>query len=118
MKNCLNKSAYPKIGTMKRPHILVTLFILISLTSYSQFRKYSNEFLNIGAGARGLAMGGAQVATVDDGTGGYWNPAGLVGVKQVPSIYLMHAEYFAGIGKHDFGSIAIPLHDEKRVVGF
>jgi len=34
--------------------------------------------LNIGAGARGLAMGGAQVVSVNDGTAGYWNPAGLV----------------------------------------
>lgn len=98
----------------------LTAFVLVLLlvgNASGQFRKYSNEFLNIGAGARGLAMGGAQVATVDDGTGGYWNPAGMVGVKQVPSLYLMHGEYFAGIGKYDFGSIAIPLHDEKRVVG-
>jgi len=55
---------------------LLTTFL--SLTSTAQFRKYSNEFLNIGAGARGLAMGSAQVASVDDGTAGYWNPAGLV----------------------------------------
>ncbi|MCW3081397.1 PorV/PorQ family protein [Segetibacter sp.] len=82
-----------------------------------QFRKYSNEFLNIGAGARGLAMGGAQVASVTDGTAGYWNPAGLVGVKVSPSLHLMHAEYFAGIGKYDYASLAIPLRDEKRVVG-
>ncbi|MGI8637866.1 MAG: hypothetical protein ACR2KZ_20900, partial [Segetibacter sp.] len=33
------------------------------------------------------------------------------------SLYLMHAEYFAGIGKYDYASLAIPLHDEKRVVG-
>ena len=82
----------------------------------AQFRKYSNEFLNIGAGARGLAMGGAQVATTNDGTAGYWNPAGLVGVKDYPSVHLMHAEYFAGIGKYDYGSLAIPLNDQKRVV--
>jgi hypothetical protein len=83
----------------------------------AQFRKYSNEFLNIGAGARGLAMGGAQIATVSDGTAGYWNPAGLVGVEEHPSIHLMHAEYFAGIGKYDYGSVAVPLRDEKRVLG-
>ena len=94
---------------MKRPHVFLTLFtIFISLTSYPQFRKYSNEFLNIGAGARGLSMGGAQVASVQDGTSGYWNPAGLVGVKNNPELNLMHAEYFAGIGKYDFASIAFP----------
>jgi len=83
----------------------------------AQFRKYSNEFLNIGAGARGLAMGGAQVASTFDGTAGYWNPAGLAGVKDYPSVNLMHAEYFAGIGKYDFGSIAIPVQDNRRVLG-
>ena len=61
------------------------LFVLVLLTcsslcAFTQFRKYSNEFLNIGAGARGLAMGGAQVASAEDGNAGYWNPAGLVNV--------------------------------------
>ncbi|GEO09376.1 PorV/PorQ family protein [Segetibacter aerophilus] len=93
------------------------LAIMACVNASGQFRKYSNEFLNIGAGARGLAMGGAQVASVKDGTAGYWNPAGLVGVKEVPSLHLMHAEYFAGIGKYDYASLAIPLRDEKRVVG-
>jgi hypothetical protein len=91
--------------------------ICAGLNGNAQFRKYSNEFLNIGAGARGLAMGGAQVASVNDGTAGYWNPAGLVGIKQYPSVHLMHAEYFAGIGKYDFGSIAIPIQNDKRVLG-
>ncbi|MBO9572986.1 MAG: hypothetical protein J7497_12395, partial [Chitinophagaceae bacterium] len=68
----------------------------------AQFRKYSNEFLNIGAGARGLAMGSAQVASVNDGSSGYWNPAGLVNVKDNPQLSIMHAEYFAGIGKYDY----------------
>jgi hypothetical protein len=91
--------------------------VLFPLASYSQFRKYSNEFLNIGAGARGLGMGGAQVATVSDGTSGYWNPAGLIGVKDHTEIDLMHAEYFAGIGKYDFGTVAIPIQDNKRTIG-
>jgi hypothetical protein len=29
----------------------------------------------------------------------------------------MHAEYFAGIGKYDFANLAIPLKDNKRVLG-
>ncbi|MDO9373170.1 MAG: PorV/PorQ family protein [Bacteroidota bacterium] len=94
------------------------IFTLVPILSFAQFRKYSNEFLNIGAGARGLAMGSAQVASVNDGTAGYWNPAGLVGIKDNPNINLMHAEYFAGIGKYDYGSIAIPVQDNKRTLGF
>lgn len=94
---------------------LILSGILLSVTAaHSQFRKYSNEFLNIGAGARGLAMGSAQVASVNDGTAGYWNPAGLVGVKENTQVNLMHAEYFAGIGKYDFASIAFPSVNNKR----
>src|SRR5206468_2355692 len=93
------------------------LFTTISQISLAQFRKYSNEFLNIGAGARGLGMGSAQVATVDDGTAGYWNPAGLTAIKDYPQANIMHSEYFAGIGKYDFASIALPFNENKRVIG-
>ncbi|GAO41201.1 hypothetical protein FPE01S_01_02130 [Flavihumibacter petaseus NBRC 106054] len=97
--------------------VLVLLLLLFPFTLVAQFRKYSNEFLNIGAGARGLAMGSAQVASVGDGTAGYWNPAALVQVREQPQLSLMHAEYFAGIGKYDYGNLAIPLKDGKRTIG-
>jgi len=84
---------------------------------FSQFRKYSNEFLNIGAGARGLGMGAANAASVSDGTAGYWNPAGLVGVHNFSTVNLMHASYFDNIGKYDYASFAIPEVDNKRVIG-
>src|SRR6476660_3565921 len=93
------------------------LAIIACVDGAGQFRKYSNEFLNIGAGARGLAMGSAQVASVNDGTAGYWNPAGLVYIKDKPQVNVMHAEYFAGIGKYDYASIAIPTTGNKRVIG-
>jgi len=91
--------------------------LLCRVEADAQFRKYSNEFLNIGAGARGLAMGGAQVASVKDGTAGYWNPAGMVGVEDYPSVNVMHAEYFGGIGKYDYLNIAVPLSENKRAIG-
>lgn len=101
-----------------KPTILLSLLTtLFSITATAQFRKYSNEFLNIGAGARGLAMGGAQVSSVQDGTAGYWNPAGLAGVKNDPQINLMHAEYFAGIGKYDYVGVAFPSANNKRTIG-
>ena len=97
--------------------LLIGLFILLSATAFAQFRKYSNEFLNIGAGARALSMGNAQVASVNDATAGYWNPAGLVNIKEYPQLDLMHAEYFAGIGKYDYGTLAIPISSGKRTLG-
>jgi len=93
--------------------LVTTLFFF---SANAQFRKYSNEFLNIGAGARGLAMGSSQVASVNDGTAGYWNPAGLVGLKDHPQVNLMHAEYFAGIGKYDYASVAFPAAGNKRTI--
>jgi hypothetical protein len=109
-----------KINLMNRTKRCFFLFslTLLCVNSYAQFRKYSNEFLNIGAGARGLGMGGAQVASVNDGTAGYWNPAGLVHVKDYPVLHIMHAEYFAGIGKYDYVSLAVPVSDKKRTLGF
>jgi len=100
---------------------LLLLSFLVAANANAQFRKYSNEFLNIGAGARGLAMGGAQTASVNDATAGYWNPAGLTEVKENPVAAIMHAEYFAGIGKYDFASLAMPIGDPTiatRTLGF
>jgi hypothetical protein len=113
-----NYSSYPgpKINQMK-VLLLVSGIAFLSLSGQAQFRKYSNEFLNIGVGARGLAMGSAQVASVSDGTSGYWNPAGLTGVKDHPSINAMHAEYFSGIGKFDYLSLALPVSNNRRTLG-
>ena len=87
---------------MRYPGFILLLLFFCCVQAAAQFRKYSNEFLNIGAGARGLGMGGAQVASTEDGSAGYWNPAGLVYVYEHPAISFMHADYFAGIGKYDY----------------
>src|SRR5260370_24916147 len=54
---------------------------LLSFSASAQFTKYSNEFLNIGAVARGLSMAGPQLASVSEGTAGYWNPAALANIR-------------------------------------
>jgi hypothetical protein len=77
--------------------------------------KYSNEFLNIGVGARALGMGNVQVAVADDGTAGFWNPAGLLRLNNRYNIALMHSELFAGIAKNDFGSFAMPLDSSSAL---
>ncbi len=96
---------------------LIIVGSFLSLSASAQFTKYSNEFLNIGAGARGMAMAGAQVASVSDGTAGYWNPAALANIRDKPQLSLMHAEYYAGIGKYDFANLVLPLKDNKRTIG-
>ncbi len=86
---------------------LVFLFAQLNLSA--QTRKYSNEFLNIGVGARALGMSGAGIASVTDVTAGYWNPAGLTDIQADLDIAGMHAEYFAGIAQYDYGAVAKPL---------
>ena len=109
---------YLKTDRMITRHtLLLSAALLLTVNCFTQIRIYSNEFMNIGAGARAFGMGGAQVASVSDATAGYWNPAGLTAVKNDPSLSLMHAEYFAGIGKYDFGALAIPVANNKRTVG-
>lgn len=97
--------------------VYLILLMILPLSGFAQLRKYSNEFLNIGAGARGLAMGGAQVASAKDATAGYWNPAGLMGIKEQANVGLMHADYFGGIAKYDYLSAAKPIQDNKRALG-
>ncbi len=60
------------------------------------------EFLNMGAGARAAAMGGAAVATVDDASSVYWNPAAMTLLSHYSGT-LMHA---AGLNSnsYEFGS--------------
>lgn len=78
--------------------------------------KYSNEFMNLGAGARSLGMGKVQVSLATDATAGYWNPAALTNLSSKYDGVLMHSELFSGVVKNEFAAFAMPL-DDKSVVG-
>ena len=77
--------------------------------------KYSNEFLNLGAGARSLGMGKTQVSLADDATAGYWNPAALTNVRARYDGVLMHSELFSGVVKNDYAAFAMPLDDRSAI---
>ncbi|MCO4806469.1 MAG: PorV/PorQ family protein [Flavobacteriales bacterium] len=95
--------------------VIIAIF-LFSGSAFAQAPKYSNEFLNIGVGARGLAMSKAQVASVKDVTSAYWNPAGLTGIQDNLQVSTQHAEYFAGIAKYDYVGVATRI-DETSAIG-
>ena len=69
---------------------------------------YSGEFLQLGVGARSLAMGGTGAAISGDATAGYWNPAGLTEL-QFPMVTGMHESRFDATVKYDYGAVGIPL---------
>ncbi len=92
----------------------VLFFTVCFYTGFAQALKYSNEFLSIGVGGRAMAMGGSVIASTDDVTSSYWNPAGLMGMKDNIQISAMHNEQFAGITKHDYISLGFRLNDKSK----
>jgi hypothetical protein len=92
--------------------------VLFSIFSaVSQAPKYSNEFLNIGVGARSLAMARSVVAICNNGSASYWNPAGLAAMDRDFDLGLMHVEYPNGIAKYDYYSAATRIIDSTGTVG-
>ncbi|MDI6839834.1 MAG: UPF0164 family protein [bacterium] len=82
------------------------LFLFCLLLGFGDV--YLGEFMEIGVGARALGMGNAFVALADDPTAFYWNPAGLVRVKN-RELFLMHSEDFeAGIVQTNTVAITYP----------
>lgn len=100
-----------KITALRKIFFVLTL--LLSFYSYSQtVRKYSNEFMNIGVDAAALGMSNAVTGHTADVNSGYWNPAGLVNVKD-KQLALMHASYFANIAQYDYAAFAMPIDDRS-----
>lgn len=104
---------------MKLLNLVFSASILACVSSpvFSQAPKYSNEFLSIGVGGRGMGMAGAVAASSNDATSAYWNPAGLNGFESDLQISAMHSELFAGIAKFDYATLATHI-DDKRTIGF
>ncbi|HEX9934764.1 MAG TPA: hypothetical protein VGB38_06155, partial [bacterium] len=68
--------------------------------------RYANAFLEIGVGARALAMGSAACGLTDDAMSFYWNPAGLAYIKRAQ---------LSGMVGNQFGSLSEPLGNYHHI---
>ncbi len=71
------------------------------------------QFLKIGVGSRGVAMGESFVAVANDASALYWNPAGLVQFTD-NQIIASHTEYVVDI-KHDFFGAVYHLTEQDAL---
>lgn len=71
------------------------------------------QFLKIGAGARAMAMGGAQVALANDAYALYWNPAGLSNIKRRETIF----SYMFHVQDMNVGYVGVIGPCKKGVIG-
>jgi len=76
--------------------------------------KYSNEFMNLGVGARSFGLALSSVAYTSDVTSGYWNPAGLLGLDKNQGI-LMHSTYFGGLASYDYLAFATDVDADSKL---
>ncbi len=75
----------------------------------------SGEFLLLGAGARGQALGGAYAALATDVTAMYYNAAGLAQLAR-PGAQVTSNSYIAGT-KYTWAGIAFPMSGGVRAIG-
>lgn len=89
---------------------LVSVLILgvhCQLVKADNYYGMANDYLQYGAGARSLAMGGAYVALADEASAPYWNPAALTQIDE-HQFLSMYAPFFEQTS-YNFISYVHPL---------
>lgn len=71
------------------------------------------QFLKIGVGARGVAMGESFVAVVNDASALFWNPAGLVEMTE-NQVIASHTSYIVDIS-HEFFGVTYKVSDNHAL---
>ncbi|MCK4715962.1 MAG: PorV/PorQ family protein [Candidatus Marinimicrobia bacterium] len=97
--------------------IIILLTIAFVNTSIAQFDNVGTSvanFLKIGVGARGIAMGSACVADVNDGSVLYWNVAGLAALNR-REVFFSNTNWLMDIS-HNFLAVAFPI-DGVNAIG-
>jgi hypothetical protein len=116
-KNCTFKSTKVYFTAMQFRFLLCLFFLGVIFGAQAQDNtpKYSNEFLQLGAGARGMVLGATMPALTDDVSSAYWNPAGLLQVEDKFQVGLMHAAYFGNIANYDYAGFTTRPDSSSRL---
>ena len=93
---------------MKARYFTLAVLLLVSTTLIlGQAGQSGLSFLKLGVGARSLAMGEAAVASSNDPSGTYYNPAALRFANN-PQVLIMHKEWIQGT-QTEFLAASFPL---------
>lgn len=116
---------------MKKLIILVLVSIIVTINGFVQAQTKPSgtfnttevsgvgtsaaAFLEIGVGARAMAMGGAYAAIANDPTALYYNPAGIVWMDNI-QLEVMHNEWLVDTN-YDFLGATMPLPFMRSSIG-
>jgi hypothetical protein len=85
----------------------IFVFSITAIVGQSNVATTAGSFLEIGAGARAIAMGSAFVAVSDDVSALYWNPAGIVEMDR-PTTHVYHSPWLVETNYYHGGAV-IPM---------
>ena len=87
--------------------ILSIICFCCILSAQTNVATTAASFLEIGAGARSLALGGAFVSLANDVSALYWNPAGIVNISR-PSVQFFHSPWLVDT-EYFYSGMVVPI---------
>lgn len=102
---------------MKKIYIIFLILLLTCIylfPSSSRRGTTSANFLKLGFGARPGAMGEAFTAAADDISSIYYNPAGILNLKQKHNFSFMHIEWLENIN-YEWLSYILKVSDNQKI---
>jgi len=112
----MTKLLFRRLGAIGLAMTLTTPALAQTFADNTAYGGTSGEFLLLGAGARGTALGGAYAALATDVTALYYNPGGLAQLAR-PGAMVSTYDYVAGT-RYSWLGAAFPLTGGARSVGF
>lgn len=93
--------------------LIIVLLFSAGVFGQSKIASTAAPFLNIGVGPRAISMGGAFVATANDVSSLYWNPAGASRSNTNEAMFA-HSSWFADIN-YNWAAAMVKLGDAGTV---